>query len=163
VCHSWDRRLEEAAAERAALAADDDFGALLQGVGDVGFDLLDRLHVDQGPDHRARLEPVGDLHRARGFGEALGEGVVDAVLRQDAVGADTGLPGIAIFRGDRALTTISMSASSKTMNGALPPNSSDSFLTVPAHCSISNFPTSVEPVKVSLRTIGFEVISKPRD
>jgi hypothetical protein len=38
------------------------------------------------------------------------------------------------------------------MNGALPPNSSDSFLTVPAHCSISNLPTSVEPVKVSLRT-----------
>ena len=47
------------------------------------------------------------------------------------------------------------------MNGALPPSSSDSFLTVPAHCSISNLPTSVEPVKVSLRTIGFEVISPP--
>jgi hypothetical protein len=47
------------------------------------------------------------------------------------------------------------------MNGALPPNSSDSFLTVPAHCSISNLPTSVEPVKVNLRTIGFEVSSAP--
>src|SRR5207244_10344077 len=34
-------------------------------------------------------------------------------------------------------------------------------LTVPAHCSISNLPISVEPVKVSLRTIGFEVISPP--
>jgi hypothetical protein len=44
------------------------------------------------------------------------------------------------------------------MKGALPPNSSDSFLTVPAHCCISNLPTSVEPVKVSLRTIAFEVI-----
>jgi mRNA interferase HicA len=55
------------------------------------------------------------------------------------------------------LTAISISASSKTMNGALPPNSRESFLTVPAHCSISNLPTSVEPVKVSLRTVGFDV------
>src|SRR5271157_5640271 len=54
-----------------------------------------------------------------------------------------------------------MSASSKTMNGALPPNSRESFLTVAAHCSISNFPTSVEPVKVSLRTVGLLVSSPP--
>src|SRR5207245_10843457 len=47
------------------------------------------------------------------------------------------------------------------MNGALPPNSSDIFFIVPAHCSISNLPTSVEPVKVNLRTIGLEVISPP--
>src|SRR6202048_44397 len=47
------------------------------------------------------------------------------------------------------------------MNGGLPPSSSDSFLTVPAHCCISNLPTSVEPVKVNLRTIGFEVSSPP--
>ena len=47
------------------------------------------------------------------------------------------------------------------MNGALPPSSSETFFTVPAHCSISNLPISVEPVKVSLRTIGFEVISPP--
>ncbi len=67
------------------------------------LDLLDRLHVDQGADHRARLEPVGDLHRAGGLGEALGEGVVDVVLHQDAVGADAGLAGIPVFRGDGTL------------------------------------------------------------
>ena len=67
------------------------------------LDLLDRLHVDQWADHRTRLEPVGDLHRTRGLGEALGEGVVDAVLHQDPVGADAGLAGIAIFRGDGTL------------------------------------------------------------
>jgi hypothetical protein len=39
----------------------------------------------------------------------------------------------------------------------LPLNPRDGFLTVPAHCSIRNFPTSVEPVKVNLRTIGLEV------
>src|SRR5205814_6969503 len=59
------------------------------------------------------------------------------------------------------LTANSMSASSNTMKGALPPSSSESFLTVPAHCCISNLPISVEPVKVSLRTIGFEVIWPP--
>ena len=47
------------------------------------------------------------------------------------------------------------------MNGAFPPSSSDTFLTCFAHCAISSFPTSVEPVKPSLRTTGFEVSSPP--
>src|SRR5271168_895644 len=47
------------------------------------------------------------------------------------------------------------------MNGALPPSSSDIFFTVPAHCAISFLPTSVDPVKVTLRTVGFDVISPP--
>ena len=58
-------------------------------------------------------------------------------------------------------TAASRSASSNTMKGALPPSSSDTFLIVAAHCAISFLPTSVEPVKVSLRTIGLEVISPP--
>ena len=47
------------------------------------------------------------------------------------------------------------------MKGALPPSSSDIFFTVPAHCAINFLPISVEPVNVSLRTVGFEVISPP--
>ena len=47
------------------------------------------------------------------------------------------------------------------MNGALPPSSSETFLTCPAHWAIRSFPTSVEPVKPSLRTIGLDVISPP--
>jgi hypothetical protein len=47
------------------------------------------------------------------------------------------------------------------MNGALPPSSIDTFLTVPAHCCISSLPVRVEPVKLSLRTVGFEVSSPP--
>jgi|HubBroStandDraft_6_1064221.scaffolds.fasta_scaffold06721_7 hypothetical protein len=106
----------------AALAAGDDLGTLLYGVGDVRLDLLDRLHVDQWPDHRAGLEPVGDLHRTGGLGEPLGEGVVDAVLHQNAIGTDAGLADIPIFRSDGALDR---------------------------HLDIG-----VEPVKVSLRTVG---------
>ena len=58
-------------------------------------------------------------------------------------------------------TASSRSASSKTMNGALPPSSSETFFTWRAHCAISSFPTAVEPVKPSLRTVGFEVSSPP--
>ncbi len=58
-------------------------------------------------------------------------------------------------------TAASRSASSKTMNGALPPSSSETFFTLEAHCAISNFPTSVEPVKPSLRTIGADVSTRP--
>src|SRR5271154_2254579 len=47
------------------------------------------------------------------------------------------------------------------MNGALPPSSSDSFLSVPADWAISCLPIAVEPVKVILRTIGLAVISPP--
>ncbi len=58
-------------------------------------------------------------------------------------------------------TASSRSASSKTMNGALPPSSSEIFLSPGAHCAMRSFPTSVEPVNPSLRTAGFEVISPP--
>src|SRR6201995_4474227 len=47
------------------------------------------------------------------------------------------------------------------MNGAFPPSSSESFLIVLALCFISTRPTSVEPVNVTLRTSGLEVISPP--
>jgi hypothetical protein len=98
-----DGRLEEAAVLRGPLAAGDDLGALLDGVGDVRLDLLHRLHVDQRADHRTRREPVGDLHRTGCLGQPLGEGVIDAVLDQNAVGADAGLAGVAVFRSDGAL------------------------------------------------------------
>ena len=61
------------------------------------------FNVDERPDHRTRLEPIGDLHGTGGFGEPLGKRVIDAILHQDAVGAHTGLPGIAVFGGDGPL------------------------------------------------------------
>ncbi len=60
-----------------------------------------------------------------------------------------------------AFTAVSRSASSKTMKGALPPSSIDVRFMVCAQSATSFLPTSVEPVKVSLRTIGFEVSSSP--
>ena len=59
------------------------------------------------------------------------------------------------------VTAASRSASSNTMNGALPPSSMLVFLIVGAHCASSLAPTSVDPVKVSLRTSGLAVSSPP--
>src|SRR6516162_5017334 len=70
-------------------------------------------------------------------------------------------PALRYFEAIAPLTAISISASSKTMNGALPPSSIEVFFTVAAHCSIKSLPISVEPVKVSFRTVGFDVISPP--
>ena len=59
-------------------------------------------------------------------------------------------------------TASSRSASSKIRNGALPPSSIETLSTLSAACAISLLPTSVEPVKESLRSrgspmIGFEI------
>src|SRR5258706_8897586 len=58
-------------------------------------------------------------------------------------------------------TAASRSASSNTRNGAFPPSSNETFLIVSALCFISTAPTSVEPVKLILRTVVFDVISPP--
>ncbi len=58
-------------------------------------------------------------------------------------------------------TALSRSASSKTMNGDLPPSSSDSFLPLPAVASRMMRPTSVEPVKAILSTSGWLTSAAP--
>ena len=59
------------------------------------------------------------------------------------------------------ITASSRSASSNTMNGALPPSSIEHFITWSAACLSKMRPTSVDPVNVSLRTIGFSQNSLP--
>ena len=53
-----------------------------------------------------------------------------------------------------AWATCSTSASGKTISGAWPPSSRLSRLTPSAERRISSLPTSVEPVKLILRTAG---------
>src|SRR5205085_3441970 len=57
--------LEEAAAERMAMAAERHLGALLQRVLDMRLDLPDPLPVDQWPDHRPLLDALSDFASAR--------------------------------------------------------------------------------------------------
>src|SRR5450755_59369 len=70
-------------------------------------------------------------------------------------------PALRYFDAIAPLTAELMSASSKTMKGALPPSSIDVRFTVDALCTISFLPISVEPVNVTLRTSGLDVISPP--
>src|SRR4029077_19909592 len=70
-------------------------------------------------------------------------------------------PVLRYFEATAPSTAASRSASSNTIKGAFPPNSRESFLIVPAHCSISTLPTSVEPVNESFLTMGFDVSSAP--
>ncbi|CRF29100.1 Uncharacterised protein [Mycobacterium tuberculosis] len=51
----------------------------------------------------------------------------------------------------------SRSASSNTRSGACPPSSIDTFFIVSADWRTSSLPTSVEPVKVILRTTGLAI------
>src|SRR2546425_6600204 len=70
-------------------------------------------------------------------------------------------PALRYLQAVELSTAASRSASSKTMNGALPPSSSESFLIVSADCFMSVRPVSVEPVKESLRTLGLAHSSPP--
>src|SRR5258705_3738934 len=70
-------------------------------------------------------------------------------------------PALRYFEMIAPSAAASRSASSNTMNGALPPNSSESFLIVGATCCMSRRPTSVDPVNDSLRTSGLAHISPP--
>src|SRR3546814_3396426 len=66
-------------------------------------DLGDRVCVDQRTDRHAPVEPVTDL-KARDRGHELGgEGVIDAVLNEETVGAYAGLAGIAELGRERPL------------------------------------------------------------
>jgi hypothetical protein len=70
-------------------------------------------------------------------------------------------PALRYFAATAPSTARSRSASSKTMKGALPPSSIETFFTVFAACSSRSFPTGVDPVKVIFLTNGFDVSSPP--
>ena len=83
-------------------AAGQHLGALGAGVGDMALDLVEALAIDDRPLLDPVLHAVADLHRGGRLGQAAGELVIDSVLHEDTVGADTGLAGIAVFRGHSA-------------------------------------------------------------
>ena len=70
-------------------------------------------------------------------------------------------PALRYFDAIAPATASSRSASSNTMNGALPPSSRLTFFTVSEHWRIRSLPTCVEPVNDNLRTIGLDVSSLP--
>mmetsp|Transcript_11731 Transcript_11731/g.17584 ORF Transcript_11731/g.17584 Transcript_11731/m.17584 type:complete len:202 (+) Transcript_11731:218-823(+) len=70
-------------------------------------------------------------------------------------------PAFLNFDAIAAFTACSISASSKTINGALPPSSRDKRFTVSLLSFIRSFPTAVDPVKLIFFTAGFMQNSSP--
>src|SRR3546814_17028298 len=70
---------------------------------DLFLDLGDRVCVDQRTDRHAPVEPVTDLKARDRRHELGGEGVIDAVLNEETVGAYAGLAGIAELGRERPL------------------------------------------------------------
>ncbi len=77
--------------------------ALRDGVGDVLLDLGHGLGVDQRTLVGRAREAVAHAQLAHRFDQLRDERVVHAFLHQQAIGADAGLAGVAVLRGDRAL------------------------------------------------------------
>ena len=152
------RRLEETAAERDDDARRARAGrALRDRVVDVLLHFLDGRIVDE---RSMRRRPSSRPGAGFSFSTALDqpgrERVVDAACTSKRFAQTHVCPVLRYLDAIAPSAAASRSASSNTMNGALPPSSSESFFTVAAHCAISSLPTAVEPVNESLRTVGFD-------
>ena len=75
---------------------------LCQGVRHMRFDLGQSRRIDQRPLLHAGLIACAHLQVLDAGGEFFGKRLVDTVLHQKAVGADAGLPGVAVFRRQSA-------------------------------------------------------------
>ena len=96
------RGVEVGAEVRQLVAADEDVAAVVDGVPDVRGDLGDGAVVDERAVGDGRVVAAADLEALDLVDEGGGEGVVDAALDVDAVGADAGLARGAEFAGDGA-------------------------------------------------------------
>src|SRR5688572_10645639 len=84
-------------------ATGDDAGALARRVGDQLLDLRDGVLVDQRTLLDVRFQPGPDLERIGRDDQLFEKLRVGTGLDEKAIGAYAGLPGVAVFRGDRAL------------------------------------------------------------
>ena len=80
-----------------------DLGALRGGVVQMTLDLGHGRLLDERPDGDIGIEAVADLQPVDGLDEPLEEGIVDARLHEDPVGADACLAGVAELGVDGAL------------------------------------------------------------
>lgn len=100
--HPQYSRFVEQRSGRLAPAARHHVRAFRDGIGDMGLDLRKRGPGNQRSDLNSSLRPVTHLQTCYRSGELGREGVMDAALNIDAVGADAGLPRVAEFGDDRA-------------------------------------------------------------
>ena len=142
-------------AARAACPPSRTSAPLRDRIGDQPLDLVDRLAVD----HRAALRRRFDA-RHPPSSRPSARPACRRTRRGCRAGRRSGWRRCRPRRALRILAIIapsiaaSRSASSRTRNGALPPSSIDELMTESAASRSSMRPTSVDPVKDSLRTRG---------
>eukprot|EP00825_Cyclidium_porcatum_P023894 TRINITY_DN26475_c0_g1_i1.p2 TRINITY_DN26475_c0_g1~~TRINITY_DN26475_c0_g1_i1.p2 ORF type:complete len:223 (+),score=42.64 TRINITY_DN26475_c0_g1_i1:171-839(+) len=90
-------RLEEVATALMAGAATENPRALADRIGYMRLDLAQARRIDQRALGDAGFNPGADLQGACLLGKFGSEFFVDASLDQEAVGADAGLAGVAVF------------------------------------------------------------------
>ena len=96
-------RLYKTAAAFMSLPAGDNSGALAQGILDMLHDLVGGTAIDQGGLGHAIVHAIAYVHGFDGDLELVHEGIMHAVLYQEAVNTHAGLAGVAEFAGHGAL------------------------------------------------------------
>lgn len=104
-------------------AAGDHLRAFGDGVGNVFFNFGDGFLVDQRAGRDALLQAVADAQFFHRLLQLLGETVIHPVWTYRRLAQTQVCPALRNFEASAPSTALSRSASSKTINGALPPSS----------------------------------------
>src|SRR5690606_38347634 len=97
------RRVDEIRPEFVAPAAGGDLRTALHRIVDEAEYIVGRILADERPDAHALCRAVPDLELGCRGHQLFAELIVNAILHQDAVGADAGLPCITELADNRAL------------------------------------------------------------
>ena len=92
-----DGRFKKIRTEIGAIAANNLFCALADGVGNESLHIVGGLFGNQWPNGGTFLGAITHFETTNGGGQFVGKSVVAASLYQDTVGANTGLASIAIL------------------------------------------------------------------
>ena len=141
-------------------SADHHGRALDERIGDVRLDLGDGGQIDEGTTWTPGSVP-GPTFRARTRSANFRANTSKIPSDQEAVGASAGLAGVAELGGQRPLDGLLDVGVIEDEEGGVSSNSSEIFLIVSALWRIRIRPTSVEPVKVILRTCRLSVSVSP--
>lgn len=108
-------------------ATRDNARAFIQSIGDVFLHFGYRFLVDQRPGGDVRLQTIAEVQFAHCLLEFFGKTVATPSCTYRRLAQTQVWPALRNFDASAPSTALSRSASSKTINGALPPSSSDTF------------------------------------
>ena len=98
-----DSRLKKQPAQRMRLPPHQDLASARQGICHVLFHLFNRGGLNERSNLHPSRKAVANLELSHPFGQALREGLVNARLHINAIGADAGLTSVSKLRGQGPL------------------------------------------------------------